>query len=380
VVRSLGWVSFFTDAASEMIYPLLPVFLLSIGGGPEVLGLMEGVAESTSAFVKWGAGAASDGRPRKPFVLAGYAIATFARPLLSVVAAPWQVVVVRTVDRLGKGVRAAPRDAILAQSVVPERRAAAFGWHRMMDNAGAVVGPLLAFSLLRFGDVQPRAIFACALVPGLVALAMLVFGVREPAAERSAESREEARAPLPRAARAYLVVVALFALGASADSFLMLRLAHLDLDPSLLPLAWLSLQGAKSATNLPGGRLSDRWGHRKTLVLAWTLYAFAYAAMPLTHSITATWLLIVAYGVYYGLSEGGEKALLAELVPQASRGRAFGTMHAVTGLAVLPANAAFGALYHVRPAWAFWTSATFAAAAAIALLALPLTRSGDKVA
>jgi MFS family permease len=373
VVRRLGWVSLLTDAASEMIYPLLPVILRSIGGGAAWLGVMEGVAESLSAFVKWGAGAASDGRARKPFVVAGYGIATFARPLLSLVVAPWQVVVVRTLDRFGKGIRSAPRDAILAQAVEPARRGAAFGFHRMMDNAGAVVGPLIAFALARFAHLEPRAIFACAIVPGLLALATLVLGVREPP-ETKAKTPEDPlarapRPPLPRAARAYLAVVALFSLGASADSFLMLRLADLKLDPALLPIAWLSLNGAKAATNVPGGRLSDLWGHRRTLAVAWILYAAAYAALPLTQSIAVTWLLILGYGVYYGLSEGGEKALLADLVPPESRGRAFGAMHAVTGFAVLPANALFGALYAAHPAWAFWTSASFAGLAATALVA-----------
>jgi MFS family permease len=367
VVRGLGWVSFFTDAASEMIYPMLPSFLRSLGAGAASLGLMEGIAESVSAFVKWRTGVASDRGAKKPFVLAGYSLATFSRPLLSLVGSPAMVVVIRTMDRFGKGIRSAPRDAMLSLSVRPENRAAAFGFHRMMDNAGAVVGPILAFSLARFAGLDLRSIFALSIVPGLFALATLLFFVREPPEDVPAKKQETPAAPLPASARRYLAVVALFSLGASADSFLMLRLADLGLSPAYLPIAWLTLNGAKALTNMPGGRLADRWGHRRTLVVAWVLYAVAYGALPLTHSIVTTWLLIIGYGVYYGLSEGGEKALLAELVPSASRGRAYGVMHAVTGAAVLPANALFGLLYAREPAWAFGASAMCAALAAVGL-------------
>jgi MFS family permease len=354
VVR-LGWVSFFTDAASDMIYPLMPALLVSLGAGAAALGWVEGIAEATSALVKAWAGRLSDRSPaRKPFVVLGYGIATVVRPLLAIVGAPWQVVAVRATDRVGKGLRSAPRDALLAAAVDPARRGAAYGFHRMMDNLGAVVGPLLAFGLAS-GGLPMRAIFACAIVPGAVAMLTLVLGVRERAAPAAAKG-PSASPPSPRLAapvRAYLSVVALFTLGASADSFLILRLLDLGLKERWAPIVWLTLNASKAATNIPGGRLSDRFGRRRTLAIAWLVYAAAYAAFPLTHSVALTWAILVAYGVYYGLAEGGEKAILADLAPPEQRGLSFGALHAVTGVAVLPANAIFGLLYQWNPGAAF---------------------------
>jgi MFS family permease len=369
IVRRLGWVSFFTDAASDMIYPLLPAFLVSLGAGAAALGWVEGIAEATSALVKVWAGRLSDGAPaRKPFVVAGYGIATFVRPLLSLVAAPWQVVLVRTTDRIGKGLRSAPRDALVAGAVDPANRGVAYGFHRMMDNLGAVLGPLLAFGLARGLGLSPRAIFACAIVPGLFAMATLVLGVRESPREQA--PKKEAGASSSRAGKlapgvkSYLLIVAVFTLGASADSFLLLRLLDLGLPVAWAPIVWLTLNASKAATNMPGGRLSDRMGRRRTLVLAWVVYGAAYAAFPLTRSIALTWALIVAYGVYYGLAEGGEKAILADLAPADQRGRAFGALHALTGVAALPANALFGFLYERNASYAFGVGAGCALLAA----------------
>jgi len=366
VIR-LGWVSLFTDAATEMIYPLLPAFLRAIGGGAEWLGLMEGIAESISALVKWWAGGRSDrARKRKPFVVAGYAIATLVRPLLALATAPFHVVLVRSTDRVGKGIRSAPRDALLTASVDPRVRGAAFGFHQMMDNIGAVVGPLLAFALARGLGWPLRWIFAAAIIPGLVALATVARVPEEPSATSPPRDERAARSPLSAPVRRYLAVVAVFTLGASADSFLLLRMIDVGLPEAWLPLAWLSLSASKAATNIPGGRMSDRFGRRRTLVAAWIVYAAAYALFPLTRSLALSWALLVAYGAYYGLAEGGEKAIVADLAGPAERGRAFGALHAVTGAAVLPANAIFGLLYAHHAAWAF------AASSACALLAASL--------
>jgi MFS family permease len=245
----------------------------------------------------------------------------------------------------------------------------------MMDNLGAVLGPTLAFVLARGAGFSPRAIFACAIFPGLLAVATLVFGVKEaPHAARvepkgSADARTAPALASP--VKTYLVVVAVFTLGASADSFLLLRMLDLGLPVAFAPLVWLTLNASKAATNMPGGRLSDRMGRRKTLALAWVVYAAAYALFPMTHSVAVTWVLIAGYGVYYGLAEGGEKAILADLAPKEQRGRAFGLLHAVTGAAVLPANALFGLLYGSSPAYAFGVSAGFAFVAAVLLVALP---------
>jgi MFS family permease len=241
-----------------------------------------------------------------------------------------------------------------------------------MDNAGAVLGPLVAFALARFAHWEMRTIILAAIVPGLLALATLVFGVKEeggppPAAEPTgSKSRSRSSGPV----RMYLAIVALFTLGASADSFLLLRLKDLGLADAWLPIVWLTLNASKSLTNVPGGRISDRLGHRRTLALAWLLYPAAYALFPMTRSIGASWALVIGYGAYYGLAEGGERAIVAQLAPPDQRGRAYGALHAITGAAILPANVVFGALYSAdRVGLAFGLSAACAGAAAVLLLA-----------
>jgi MFS family permease len=343
---------------------------------------MEGIAESVSAAVKWFAGRSSDARKRKPYVLIGYALATIVRPLLAVSTHAWHVIAIRTTDRIGKGIRSAPRDALVAHAVPSDKRGHAFGFHNMMDNIGAAVGPLLAFILVRGFGVPLRTVFALTIVPGLMAVAVIVWGVNEPDEPREpATSAPVARATtaLPGKLRAYLALVALFTLGASADSFLMFRMSDLGLATGWIPVAWISLNASKALLNIPGGKLSDRLGRKRTQVAGWLVYAAAYALFPMTHSVPLTWALLVAYGAYYGLTEGGEKALVADLVPPALRGRAFGALHAVTGLAVLPANAVFGALYSHHVEVAFWTSSACALAAALGLAFLvPMPRATDR--
>ncbi len=376
-VWRLGWVSLFTDVATEMSYPLLPAFLATMGGAAgQWLGVVEGVAESVGAFVKYFAGAASDRAPlRKPYVVFGYALSSLVRPLLSLAVAPWQVVALRATDRVGKGVRSAPRDALLAAAINPEARAYAFGFHQMMDNIGAVIGPLIAFMLARLAGMSLRAIFAAALVPGLIAVATLAFGVHESGTAPTTK-KEGARVPIDPRVKRYLACVAVFSLGASADTFLLLRLSKQHLADAYLPIAWLSLNAMKALTNVPGGKLADRIGHKWTLLGGWALYALAYAAFPFAETITTTWLVMLGYGFYYGLTEGAEKALLSDLTPREQRGRAFGALHAVTGAAILPANAVFGLLFDAHPSAAFFMGASCAGLGALMLLVL--TRSQDQ--
>jgi hypothetical protein len=256
----------------------------------------------------------------------------------------------------------------------------------MMDNAGSVAGPIVAFTLLRALELPLRWVLALAIVPGLVACGVLVMGVKEAGAGASAGARAGASASagagagasagagggaggrLPGEVHRYLIVLALFTLGASADSFLLLRAVELGMSAAWAPLLWLALSGAKAASNMPGGWLADRIGRKRTLVGGWLLYAVFYGAAPFVTTPLAFALLVVAYGAYYGLAEGSERALLAQQAPPSMRGRAFGAMHAVTGVAVLPANLLFGALYAKHVALAFGVSAACAALAAVLLL------------
>lgn len=375
-VLTLAAVSFLTDVSSEMIYPLLPLFLAgTLGASAGLVGLIEGVAESTSALLKLGGGWWSDrlGR-RKPLVVAGYALASVARPLVALAQAASQVLAVRVADRVGKGLRTAPRDALIADSVHPAVRGRAFGLHRAADHAGAVVGPLLAFAVLRAAPgVSLRVVFALAAVPALLAVAVLVAGVREPPRPPPAAAPPRAgRRPLGRVFWSYLGTVLLFTLGNSTDAFLLLRATQLGVDAALVPVLWAVLHVVKSATSTPGGALSDRLGRRPLIVAGWVLYALVYLGFARAGAAWHAWALFAAYGAFYGLTEGSEKALVADLVPADRRGAAYGFFNLAVGLGALPASIAFGLVWdRVGSAAAFTLGAGLAAAAAAALLLVP---------
>jgi len=395
-VIALGWVSLLTDTASDMVYPLLPAFLMSLGGGAVALGWLEGLAEAIAALLKVHAGRVSDrAASRKPLVALGYGISAIARPFYALAGTALHAVAVRVADRVGKGLRGPPRDALLAEMVTPEDRGRAFGFHRMMDNLGAVLGALVAFALLRLG-IGVRDVFVWSVVPGMVAVAVVFVAVREPARARAStdadadagtdagtdavagtgtgtdagtETDPGARAGLIR----YLCVLAIFALASSGDLFLMRRLTELGLDVSLVPVAWVTLQLGKGLTNLPGGTLSDRWGRRRVLSLAWLVYAASYLALGWVGSWQLAWALLLGYAIHYGLAEGGQRALLAEYAPPSVRGRAYGWQLAIEGGLSLPANLLFGWLWERAGAGAaFSTAAGLALVAAVALtIAVP---------
>lgn len=385
-VVALGWVSLLTDAASDMIYPLIPAFLLALGGGPAAIGWLEGTAEAVGAVLKLVSGTVADRtRKRVPLVALGYGLSALTRPVLALATSPFHAVLVRAVDRVGKGLRGPPRDAILAAAVPEARRGHAFGFHRMMDNAGGVVGGLLAFVLLRYLSIPLRTVFAAAIVPGLLAVLVILAFVREPPPEapppapaavyRAPGATDAApRLPFPAPAVRYFAALALFSLAGSGDMFVVLRLTELGLDTALVPIAWISLQLGKAALNVPGGKAADRFGRRHVLVLGWILYAIAYAAFGLVQGWVAGWIVLGLYAAHYGLAEGGQRALLAELVPAEARGRAYGVQLAVEGAVVLPANVMFGILYARSGA-----PLAFGAAAGLALagaLLLSTVRSG----
>jgi len=379
-VWALGFVSLLTDAASDMVYPLLPQLLMTLGGGAAALGVMEGVAEVLSSFVKIWAGRQSDVRGRRgPFVVFGYGLAALARPCMAIVTAPWQVVVARTFDRLGKGVRSAPRDAILTVLTPPERRGVAFGLHRAMDNMGAVVGGITALVLLSVVHLELRTIFAIALIPGVISTVVAVRAVAgEPKYPKEKPKNETSSAgPLPKKVRALLATIAIFALGASADSFLMKLLLDHGLAIGWIPLAWITLQLGKSLLNVPGGALADRLGPRRVVIASWLVYALSYAAFAAAPSWRVVWLLFPLYALHYGLGEGAEKSLMARVCPADRRGTAFGWQNAVHGLALLPANVIFGFLYAKHRTWAFGLSGGLALMATLALVLLVAESDAD---
>ena len=378
-VIALGMVSFFTDVSSEMIYPLLPLFLTAtLGASAAALGAIEGAAETTASLLKLASGWWSDRvRRRKPLVVFGYTLAALARPLVAVAQGAGHVLAIRLADRVGKGIRNAPRDALIAESVDASIRGRAFGFHRAADHAGAVLGPLVAFLLLQALSMDLRTVFWLALVPGALAVITVVLFVREavmvapeppppppgsPPAEDPASSRSGGR--LPKSFWAYLGVVLVFTLGNSTDAFLLLRASQLGVPTALIPILWAVLHVVKSLASTPGGALSDRYGRAPALVTGWLVYAAAYAGFAVASDAWHAWALFAFYGLFFGLAEPAERALVADFVPAERRGTAFGWFHLTVGIGMLPASLLFGLVWDAAGA-----RAAFLLGAGLAVLA-----------
>ncbi|MDA8122744.1 MAG: MFS transporter [Deltaproteobacteria bacterium] len=373
-VIALGAVSLLTDFSSEMIYPLLPVFLTTtLGAGPAALGIIEGVAETTASLLKLFSGAWSDRTGRKkPLVLAGYGISTAMRPLVGFATGWGHVLAVRFSDRIGKGIRSSPRDALIAASVPAEDRGRAFGMQRAMDHLGAVVGPLVAFLLLSAAGLSLRTVFFLSAIPGVAAMAALLLFVREP--EGSTPPHAGARlldGQLPPAFRRYLLVVCLFTLGNASDAFLILRAVEAGVPAAYVPLLWGAFHVVKSSFSMPAGILSDRWDRKNVVVAGWIVYAATYAAWGVVSGPAWMTGLFLAYGLYAAATEGVERALVADFVPAERRGTAYGWFHLAVGVSALPASVLFGLLYKWHGAQAaFGVSAALAVAASALLLLL----------
>jgi MFS family permease len=369
-VKALGFVSLINDAASEMIYPLLPIFLTSVlGAGAEALGVIEGIAESTASLLKLFSGWISDKvKKRKILVLIGYSLAALGRPVIALSRTWWQVAVVRFVDRLGKGVRTSPRDALISLSAPDDIKGKAFGFHRAMDHAGAIIGPLSAVLLLKLG-LSLKNLFLWALLPGVITILVVVFFVKEKKAEAESKSVNFDFSVLSKNFRVYLLILILFTFGNSSDAFLILKARDAGVAVVLVPLLWVVLHFVKMTTSVPGGVWSDRVGRRKVIVTGWLIYAFIYLAFGFSSRIFHIWILFALYGIYFGLTEGVEKAFVSDLVVKEFQGTAFGFYHLAVGLAAFPSSVIFGFIWQkLGSEIAFIYGASLAGLASILLL------------
>ena len=367
----IGLISLVNDSSSEMLYPLIPLYLSSVlMAGPRALGIIEGIAEASSAVLKLFSGVIVDrARRAKPWIVVGYAIAGVGRPLIAFVTSWPALLAIRFADRVGKGLRSSPRDAMLAASAGPERLGLAFGLHRAMDNAGAVIGPIVA-SLLLSSGMPLREVFLWSVIPAAACLA-LALAIREPLA-----IAKPPRAPfdwrmrdLPPVFRRYLVVVSVFTLGNSSNMFLLLRAKELGVEEAQVPLLWAAVSAVAMLFSTPLSALSDRVGRTRLLVAGYAAYSIFYAAFGLLTS-GGLWLigLFGFYGLFSAATEGVEKALVADLAPPERRGTAFGWFNLAAGLLLLPASVMFGWLYQAAsPRWAFAISSSCAALAALLL-------------
>ncbi|MGH9671306.1 MAG: MFS transporter [Terriglobales bacterium] len=369
-----GATSFLNDTASEMAYWILPAFLGSLGAGPAALGLIEGVAESSASFTKLLSGYLADRLPRrKPIVVGGYAVANLVKPLLAVATAWWQVLFIRFADRTAKGMRGAPRDVMLAESVPVERVGAAFGLMQAMDSAGSIAGPLLALAIV--GHFGFRGVFWAAAVPGLASVAVMALLARETPLEarRSRpKSKDASAAARPRLSTSFywtMSAVALFSLGNSSDMFLVLRAQDAGIAVVYAPLLGLVFNVVYTLASWPAGKLSDRASRSAMTAAGFLVFAAVYVVFALAPSRAALWAMMGFYGLFYALTNPVLRAMIAATVAPEARGRAFGIFYFVSSVAMLFASLLTGELWkHFGARVPFLLSAGLAAAAAVMLL------------
>jgi len=379
-VLALSLVSLLNDTSSEIIYPLLPVFLfLTLGASPFFIGLIEGFSESVASILKLFSGYLSDKfHKRKLPVFFGYSLAAIVRPLLAFVSTWQQVLVVRMTDRVGKGIRGAPRDALLAASVPREKRGLAFGFNRAADHLGAVIGPIIAFFLLSFmaadtGSPTARdyqQVFLFASIPVALGLFVIIFFVKEetrPVKDIDTIPIKFSIGEFDGNFKRFLAVTALFTLSNSTDAFLLLRAGQAGIAPATLPLLWMVLHLSKVISSLVGGDLSDKIGRKKLIIAGWIVYALVYTGFAFVDSPWQAWALFIIYGTYFGLTEGAEKALVADMVEDEKRGTAYGFYNLAFGITVFPASLLFGLLWSQ-----FGATTAFLASATISVIAAGL--------
>jgi MFS family permease len=376
----LGGVSLLNDTATESVYPLLPFFLTSVlGAGAVSLGLIEGAAEAVASILKVASGRLSDRwNRRKPIVVAGYGVSAVARPFIGLARSWGTVFMLRFIDRVGKGVRGAPRDAMLADLADRTNRGRVYGFHQAMDHIGAVLGPLLATVFLIAYPGRYRMLFALTAIPGALTVLLLRWAQEPEQVHRpsSIVHRPSSIAPrpggaLPRPLVRYLIVLSIFTLGNSSDAFLLLRLTDAAGGPRFIPLMWAALHVVKTVSSVVGGSASDRFGRRRLIAGGWAVYALVYVGFAFCATLTAlvTWFMI--YGVYYGCVEGTERALIADFALPSQKGTAFGIYNGVAGVGALISSVVFGLLWQMAgPQVAFGSGAALAIVAAFLLFVI----------
>ncbi|MCE7913272.1 MAG: MFS transporter [Nitrosomonas sp. PRO4] len=375
----LGLVSFFNDFASDIVVPLIPILLATVlAAGPIALGLIEGIADALASFLKLWAGRHSDvmnGR-RKGLAISGYALSNLARPLLGMAGSWVSVLLLRSVDRIGKGLRSAPRDAMVADATPLTMRGHAFGFHRALDNAGAVAGSLAAAAVLAWSDLSLSEVILWSAVPGLVAVVLLGVGIKEEKND-SALSPEIRRMlpPLRWSALSipmqhYLCVLVLFTFARASETFILLFGHQLGVDVVELLLIWAALNFAKAATATQGGRLADHFGRGVLIMIGWSALAVSFLALSQVTSSSGLWIVSIFYGLLTGMSEGAERALISDYAKADERGTAFGWYHLVSGVAAIPAGLLFGVIWHFQGAAAAFLTASLLATMTILLLRL----------
>lgn len=364
----LGVTSFFTDISSEMIYPLIPIFLTSILGAPvAIVGLIEGIAESTASVLKVFSGWLSDRvSQRKKLTVFGYGLSACSKPIFVFAFSWWYVLVARFADRVGKGIRTAPRDALIADAGEKDKYGISFGFHRGMDTLGAAIGPLLAFALFPLFNHNYRIFFLLSVIPAVIGVCILAFFVKEKARILKNEKVKLSLKPFDKKFKLFLLIVLIFTLGNSSDVFLLLRAQNVGIATGFIPLVYFLFNIVYAMTSPPVGQLSDKIGRKEVIVVGYSIFAMVYFGFAVVQSAFMVWILFAVYGLYYAFTESILKAFTADMVPSELRGTAYGFLNLVLGIALFPASLVAGILWdRISPRAPFYYGSIMACVAVL---------------
>lgn len=341
-----GLTSFFTDTSTKMVYSVMPLFLLSIGASKTTISLIEGIAESTASLLKAISGYWSDKIGRnKPFMIIGYGITAIITPLYALARIPIQILFFRFFERIGKGLRAAPRDSLISGSIKKNEAGKTFGFQKAMDNSGAIVGPLIAFLLLSVFPSNYSYLFLLATIPAILGVLTIIIFIKEAKAEKKETTNKISLKLLPKRFYFFLIIIFVFTLGNSADALLLVKTSETGIDKSYIPFVYMIFNTVSVLLAIPIGKLSDRIGREKLIILGFIVYAIVYYFFGRFNSITVFIFLFMLYGFYSALTDGSQKAMISDIVSKDLKGTGFGIYHAVLGITLLPASLIAGLLY-----------------------------------
>ena len=341
-----GLTSFFTDTSTKMVYSVMPLFLLSIGASKTTISLIEGIAESTASLLKAISGYWSDKIGKnKPFMIIGYGITAIITPLYALARIPIQILFFRFFERIGKGLRAAPRDSLISGSIKKNEAGKTFGFQKAMDNSGAIVGPLIAFLLLSIFPLNYSYIFLLATIPAILGVLTIIIFIEEAKAEKKETTNKISLKLLPKKFYFFLIIIFVFTLGNSADALLLVKTSETGIDKSYIPFVYMIFNTVSVLLAIPIGKLSDRIGREKLIILGFIVYAIVYYFFGRFNSINVFIFLFMLYGFYSALTDGSQKAMISDIVSKDLKGTGFGIYHAVLGITLLPASLIAGLLY-----------------------------------
>jgi len=342
----IGMTSFFTDVSSKMVYSVMPLFLMSLGASKTTISLIEGIAESTASLLKAVSGFWSDKIGKnKPFMIFGYGVTALITPLYAIVRFPVHVLYFRFIERVGKGVRTAPRDSLISGSVENKEAGKSFGFHKAMDNSGAIIGPLIAFVLLFFFPLNYQNIFLIAAIPAVIGVLSIIIFVKENSNQQKSGKTKVSLKALPKKFYFFMIIVFVFALGNSTDALLLVKTSETGIDDSYIPFIYMIFNMVSVIFAIPVGKMSDKKGRERFIIAGFFIYSIVYFGFGQFNDIKIYILLFVLYGLYSTLTDGSQKALISDITGKELKGTAFGIYHAVLGIALLPASLVAGLLY-----------------------------------